>query len=245
MVRHPRIGITTRLELSTGRYYLDRRYCAAIVASGGVPILIPLIPGTEFVRQIVDCIDGLLLPGSNTDVDPSYYGEEPEPRLGTVIPDKDETDLLALRFAEEKALPILAICFGMQVLNVFRGGSIIQDIGSSGTTSIKHDQGVPYERNSHSVFIEGGSLLSRLEPVSTAGGKIRVNSSHHQAVKSVGRDLAAIARASDGVIEAIEDTRDGRWALGVQWHPEMTCDHDPVSKDIFKVFVEVSRNGAA
>ncbi|QQS33082.1 MAG: gamma-glutamyl-gamma-aminobutyrate hydrolase family protein [Acidobacteriota bacterium] len=245
MVRRPRIGITTRLELSTGRYYLDRRYCTAVEASGGIPILIPLIPTTEFVRQMIDCVDGLLLPGSNTDVDPSYYGEEPEPLLGTVIPEKDETDLLALRFAEENALPILAICFGMQVLNVFRGGSLIQDMASGGLTTLKHDQGMPYERNSHSVSIEADSMLSRLDPVRSADGEIRVNSSHHQAIKSVGRDLAAVAWASDGVIEAIEDTRNGRWALGVQWHPEMTFDHDPVSKEIFKVFVEISRNRTA
>lgn len=240
MVRRPRIGITTRLELGTGRFYLDRRYCSAVEASGGIPILIPLIAGTDFVRQVVDCIDGLLLPGSNTDVDPAYYDEEPEPRLGTVIPEKDETDLLALRYAEDKGLPILAICFGMQVLNVFRGGSLIQDIESSRSTAIKHDQGIPYERNSHSIDVKGGTLLSRMGSVRAEGCEFRVNSSHHQAVKSVGRDLAAVAWASDGVIEAIEDDRSGRWVLGVQWHPEMTFDADAISREIFKVFVEVA-----
>jgi putative glutamine amidotransferase len=238
MDRRPKIAITTRLEIGTGRFYLDRRYSEAIEASGGIPVMISLIPNKDYICEVMESVDGLLLPGSNTDIDPKYFGEEPHPSLGTVIPEKEETDLLALRFADERNLPIFAICFGMQALNVFRGGSIIQDISSSFPMSVKHDQGVPYDRSSHSIAVKGGRLLTDIASVSGTEGGIRVNSSHHQAVNTVGRDLIAVAWASDGIVEAIEDVRDERWVLGVQWHPEMTFKNDPLSSELFKVFVE-------
>jgi putative glutamine amidotransferase len=202
--------------------------------------MIPLIPEDGYIEALFSQLDGLLLPGSNTDIDPAYYNEEPHPALGTVIPEKETTDLLALKYAFEKQIPILAICFGMQVLNVFCGGSLIQDLRSEGIDGIKHDQGVPYERNSHSVKLDQGRILQGFSSVAEFNGEIRVNSSHHQAVRNTGSGLAAVGRSSDGVIEAIEGLSDRHWVLGVQWHPEMTFSFDPTSKEIFKVFVEES-----
>src|SRR2546429_1316283 len=113
----PRIGITMRIELETNRFYLARYYSEAVEAAGGLPVLIPLIPHANFVEGVMDNLDGVLLPGSDSDVDPRRYGREPHPRLGSVHPLKDETDLLVLAELEERAMPLFAICFGVQVLN--------------------------------------------------------------------------------------------------------------------------------
>lgn len=234
MPKRPRIGITMRLDLETRRFYLGRDYSEAVEGCGGLPVHIPLIPNSDYLNEMVAGLDGILLPGSDTDSDPYRYGEDPHPRLKRVVPEKDETDLAVLAAAEERNLPVLGICFGMQILNVFRGGSLIQDIGSQIESPLKHEQGIPLERNSHRIRIEEGSVLSRL----AHDGEIKVNSHHHQAVKAVGRDLTATAWTPDSVIEAIEDTRDDRYVMGVQWHPELSWRTDPFSEAIFENFVE-------
>jgi putative glutamine amidotransferase len=154
-----------------------------------------------------------------------------------VLPERDETDLILLEVAERRAMPVLGICFGMQSINVARGGSLIQDLASQMPEAIKHEQGQTINRPSHHIRIETGSLLAEL-----AGGETaRVNSSHHQAVGKIGRDLRAIARAPDGVIEAIIDPRPDRFALGVQWHPEIGWEKDKFSQAIFNKFIEAAR----
>lgn len=238
MAELPRIGITMRLELETRRFYLGRDYSEAVESFGGVPLHLSLIPKAEYIAEAVAHLDGVLLPGCNTDVDPHYYGEEPHHDLGTVITEKDETDRLVLAEVERLNIPLLAICYGMQALNVYRGGSLIQDIKSQVPKSIKHEQGDPQTRNSHSLKIGAGSILSGLDAVKAAKEALRVNSSHHQAIKKVGKNLKAVAWANDGIIESIQDTRKGRFVLGVQWHPEMTAGFDHISREIFELFVE-------
>lgn len=233
-MRKPRIGITMRLELETRRFYLGRDYSEAIQRLGGVPTHISLIPEREYIRECLEDLDGILLPGSDTDVDPHRFGEEPHPRLKKIIPEKDETDLTVLDIAEELNLPILAICFGMQVLNVSRGGSLIQDIEGQIPDCIQHEQGVPLERGSHSISVKENSILSSL----ITKKDVRVNSHHHQAVREVGKNLKATAWAKDGVIECIEDLRENRFVLGVQWHPELSWKTDELSGKIFETFIE-------
>lgn len=223
-----------RLEIETDRFYLGRDYCEALEKFGAVPIHIGLIPKKNYISRLVEDLDGILLPGSNTDVDPTKFGEEPHIGFGRNIPIKDETDLLVLEEAEKRNLPVLAVCFGMQVLNVFRGGSLYQDINQQIKDSIKHDQGKPLERNSHSLETKKGSLIDEL----CSNPKIKVNSHHHQSVKDVGKNLRITAHAKDGVVECIEDIRDDRFVLGVQWHPELSYKWDNLSENIFKVFVE-------
>ena len=232
-VVRPRIGITMRLELETDRFYLARYYSEAVEAAGGLPLHIPLIPNPDFVRSVMGTIDGLLLPGSDSDVDPLRYGQEPHPRLGNVHPEKDETDLLALREAEKNGLPLFAICFGLQSLNVSRGGSLIQDIGSQHPNAIKHEQGAPRNRASHAVRILEGSMLSAL----AEAGSVAVNSHHHQAIQTLGRELVATAWAADGLVEAVEDPRGDRFVMGVQWHPELGWERDKLSQALFDRFV--------
>jgi putative glutamine amidotransferase len=238
MARRPRIGITMRLEIETQRFYLGRDYSEAIEAAGGVPLHLALIPRAEYIAEAMDGLDGLLLPGSNTDVDPHFYGEEPHHKLGVVIPDKDETDRLCLQEADRRKLPVLAICYGMQALNVARGGTLVQDIGSQIEGSFKHEQGMPQTRSSHTIDIDKDSILAGLESVRNAIGPIRVNSSHHQAIGGIGEGLRATAWAKDGVVECVEDQREGRFVVGVQWHPELMTGHDDLSREIFELFVE-------
>jgi putative glutamine amidotransferase len=226
-----------RLELGTDRFYLGRDYSEAIEAAGGLPVHIALIPKTEYIASIADELDGILLPGSNTDVDPHRYGAEPHPKLGTVIPVKDDTDILVLEEAEKRNLPVLAICFGMQILNVHRGGTLIQDIESQVTDPHKHEQGAPSTRVSHSISVAEGSRIAGLDAVRNSNAPIRVNSSHHQAIDKVGAGLRATAWAKDGVIEAVEDERTNRFVVGVQWHPELLTGHDEISRQLFRQFV--------
>lgn len=226
-----------RLEIETGRFYLGRDYSEAIEAAGGVPVHISLIPKPDYIADILADLDGILLPGSNTDVDPHYYGEEPHHKLGTVIPEKDETERLVIEEAERRNLPMLAICYGMQALNVVRGGTLIQDIESQLPGSIKHQQGMPATRDSHGLKIAAGSFFSELPAIRDAERPIRVNSSHHQAIGKVGKDLNAVAWSPDGVIEGLQDTRTGRFVVGVQWHPELSWANDRFSRGIFDMFI--------
>ncbi|HKS30110.1 MAG TPA: gamma-glutamyl-gamma-aminobutyrate hydrolase family protein [Pyrinomonadaceae bacterium] len=234
--RRPLIGITMRVELETDRFYLARYYSEAVEAAGGIPLHLSLIPKEDYVREAMESLDGLLLPGSDSDVDPLLYGREPHRRLGSVHPIKDRTDLLALEEVERRGLPLLAICFGMQALNVSRGGTLIQDIESELPEAIKHKQGAPRDRRSHRVRFLDGSMLSELASAPDA----LVNSHHHQAIERVGRELVATAWTSDGLVEAMEDPRADRFALAVQWHPEIAWEEDEFSRRLFKRFVEAS-----
>lgn len=236
----PLIGITSRLDPAVNNLYLRRYYCEAVAAAGGAPVLIPLIPDREYLTALVGRLDGLLLSGSDSDVDPVRYGEEPHIKLGPVYRERDGTDLLMLELAEEIRLPVLAICFGIQSLNVSRGGTLIQDIGSQVSQAIKHERVFSHTDFSHSISIEPDSLLAEL----VGGNSAYVNSSHHQAIKDVGDNLKVIAWATDGVTEAVIDTRSDRYVLGVQWHPEVGWERDKLSQGIFASFIEACRTGA-
>ena len=235
--KRPRIGLTMRLELETDRFYLGRDYSEAVEAAGGIPLHIGLIPEEDYIRAALDGLDAILLPGSDTDVDPLRYGHEPHRHLGKVLSLKDETDSLVLKEIERRGMPLLAICFGMQILNVLRGGTLIQDIHSQMPGAIKHEQGAPRERPSHRVRLLPGSLLAGL----AGDDKALVNSHHHQAIEKVGTSLVATAWTSDGLVEALEDARPDRFALAVQWHPEMGWKRDDFSMRIFRRFVEAGR----
>ena len=222
-----------RIEYTTERFYLSRHYSEAVEAAGGAPIHISLIPKADYIDSVVEGFDGILLPGSDSDVDPLRYGQQPHPALGLVQTIKDESDLLVIEAAERRRIPLFAICFGMQILNVSRGGSLIQDINSQVPNAIKHEQGVPRDRASHRVTLQEGTRLS-----SIAGtGDAVVNSHHHQAIESIGADLVATAWSTDGVIEAIEDPRADLFVMAVQWHPELGWENDVLSQRLFRTFV--------
>lgn len=226
-----------RLEISTGRFYLGRDYSEAVEHFGAIPVHISLIPKKDYLENLVAGLDGVLLPGSDSDVDPHIYGEEPHPNLKNVVPVKDESEFIVLKTAEKHKIPLLAICYGMQALNVSRGGTLVQDIATQTDNPVKHEQGIPLGRNSHALDFDDRALIKEL-----AAGQpfVRVNSHHHQAVRSLGKNLRATAWAKDGVIECIEDTRPDRFVLGVQWHPELNWHTDRFSGGLFDYFVKES-----
>lgn len=233
-----------RLELETNRFYLGRYYSEALQHSGALPIHISLIPKREYIFEVLKNVDGILLPGSNSDIDPSYYSEEPIPKLKTVIPEKDETDRLVLEAAEKLNLPVLAICYGMQALNVYNGGSLIQDIETQVENPYKHQQGIPLNRLSHGITVKKRSKISTFISKLNLEEDVKVNSHHHQSVNKIGKNLEITAWANDGVVECIEGTDKNRFILGVQWHPEISFEKDRLSKQIFMEFVNACKKFA-
>lgn len=229
----PLIAITMRLDHTNDVFYLRRYYGEAIYQAGGTPVYLPLIPETDYIESLVNRLDGVLLAGSNSDVDPIRYDQAPHIKLGGVSYERDETDNLLLRACETRKIPLLAICYGMQALNVYRGGTLFQDLEAQVENVIKHQQAGPHDRPSHSVKIKSESLLAIL----AGGTATRVNSHHHQGLDELGQDLEPIAWAADGLVEAIINTRPDHFMLGVQWHPEIGWEKDPLSQAIFKHFV--------
>ena len=235
----PWIGIPTRYNEKTETIGQIRHYLDAVIWAGGLPLMIPTVADTSVIREYAERIQGILLPGSPTDVDPATYGEVPHPKLGKRYPERDATDLTLLGIADKGRMPLLGICFGIQSLNVHRGGSLVQDIPSVVPQARAHDRDQDESAPArHPVRLERGSLLSSL----AARDEVEVNSYHHQSIDRPGRDLRVVARAPDGVVEAVEDTT-GRFIVGVQWHPERGWREDPLSQALFKRFIEEACRG--
>jgi putative glutamine amidotransferase len=233
----PWIGIPTRYNEKSETIGQIRHYLDAVLWAGGLPLMIPTVGDPAIVREYVQRVHGILLPGSPTDVDPMRYGAAPHEKLGKPYPERDATDFAILGFVEEHTeIPLLGICFGIQSLNVHRGGSLVQDIPALICNPLIHDEDDPKPAARHMVKIAEDSLIGRL----AGRSEMEVNSYHHQAVASPGRNLKPVAFAHDGVIEAVEDIT-GRFVVGVQWHPERGWKDDPFSKALFGRFIEAAR----
>jgi putative glutamine amidotransferase len=166
----------------------------------------------ELIATALDGVAGLVLTGGE-DVGPERYGAAPHPRLGDVDRDRDAAELALIAAARARRLPVLAICRGIQILNVAYGGTLYQDLGSEHPSSIAHEG----DATRHAVRVEHGSLLAR----TLGAGSAQVNSRHHQAIRDLAPGLKAVAWAEDGVIEAVEASEPGAtWTVAVQWHPE-------------------------
>ncbi len=233
----PWIGIPTRYHEKSEYVGQIRHYLDAILWAGGLPLLIPINADRDAIRAYVDRSHGILLPGSPTDIDPKYYGAVPHEKLGKLYPDRDALDFEVLDLVERHSdVPLLGICFGVQSLNVHRGGSLVQDIPAAVGGAVIHDVDDPKPAARHIVRIVEDSLISRL----SGQPQMEVNSYHHQSVERPGRNLRAVAFAPDGVIEAVEDTT-GRFIVGVQWHPERGWKDDPFAKALFRTFIDQAR----
>ncbi len=229
----PIIGMPCRMDPGTDIQYLSRQYMDAIQAAGGIPVIVPLLENPQAIREIAKRLDGVLLTGSSSDVNPQRYGVARESGCGPIQPLRDETDFVLLDVVFKHKKPLLGICFGMQSLNVFLGGSLIQDIATSIQTNILHDNAASEGRPSHEVEIAPSSVLGKL----AGGTRSMVNSTHHQAVNRIGSGLEPIAKAPDGVIEAVSGNFRDHFILAVQWHPEKCYSYDAFSRSIFDHFV--------
>ncbi len=236
---HPLIGIpcatTLRAKYAT-RFYTKRTYCDALAAAGAAPILIPLLDVEEQLLDIFRHLDGLLLSGGG-DVRPEYFGEPRLARLIEVDAARDRTELLLIRHAVKERLPILAICRGVQMLNVALSGTLYQDIAEQMPRALRHRMSSDCARNylAHEVLVEAGTKLADI----MGNGPVPVNSFHHQAVRDLGASLRIAARAPDGVIEALEG-EDDHFVLGVQWHPEDLVQDDPRMLQVFRSFAQAA-----
>ncbi len=235
----PLIGIPTR-TISDGnkdvRYGALSTYTRAVDVAGGAPILIPLRLAEDTLRTIFEQLDGLLLAGG-VDIHPKEFGEEVLPACGEIDISRDETELRLTRWALAEGKPVFGICRGAQLLNVAAGGSLYQDIDAQLSTETKHDYHVPEAQVlAHPVEIQPDSRVARALGVT----RLDVNSLHHQALKKVAPGLNIVARAPDGIVEAVEGT-DGHFVVGVQFHPEWLLDEDARMVGLFADFVAHAR----
>ena len=208
--RQPVIGITGNYDDLTCK--LGQGYYKSVVAAGGVPVIIPPVADTDTIVNTLSRIDGLILSGGG-DFNPLWTGEEPSPKLGGINKERDLPELLITRLAYNRQIPMLGICRGIQTLAIALGGEVAQDISDKAT--VKHSQNADRSEATHTVIIESDSKLAQIYN----DERIAVNSFHHQAVKAPGDKFCVVAKATDGIIEAIEST-EFKSILGVQWHPE-------------------------
>jgi putative glutamine amidotransferase len=250
----PRIAIP--LPHSLDSEYAERaipQYERAVTLAGGEPVRIALDQNTNQIQQIMEGCDGVLLPGSKADVDPARFRAPRSPHTATADPRRDAVDDLLLQHAYPLRKPILGICYGLQSLNVYRAGSLIQHIPDSLPEELRAKVNHEAGKNvavAHSVEIDSASELAKIVvagPRSDARGPvvIPVNSSHHQSADAIGDGLRIVARcAEDGIVEALEGTAPDHFVLAVQWHPERSVDEDAPSRAIFTAFIESASNAA-
>ncbi|MGB7435443.1 MAG: gamma-glutamyl-gamma-aminobutyrate hydrolase family protein [Candidatus Acidiferrum sp.] len=217
----PRIGIPWRTsqEEVAGKLAKIQNYVDAVRQAGGEPVLLSLSHPTALASELA-ALDGFVLPGSPADVNPSEYGSSNRGKSEQPDPAREDTDRAILGHAFSEQKPVLAICYGCQLLNTFLGGTLIQDLRSELGTTIPHRRKdvhpEPLDDPQHEVRFTPGSQLAKFAGATHA----IVNSSHHQSIEKPGRQLRITGQATDGIVEAVEWTGDASWVIGVQWHPE-------------------------
>ena len=240
IMKRPIIGISLDIQNNSEKYSyaefpwyaLRACYADAVSAQGGVPIMLPF--DASAIDETLDLIDGLIVPGGDWDVDPASYGQKIMSDTVVVNNKRTAYDMKLMQTALARNMPVLGICYGMQIMNVLAGGSLIQDLPSFRKTDINHTQPHPKNALWHDINIIKGTKLWN---IACQKNDAKVNSTHHQAIDRLGKNIIVSANASDGIIEAIESTTH-KFAVGVEWHPEyQSIDLD---KNIFKELIKVS-----
>jgi len=239
--RRPSIGITpdvctSETDPSVELYQLKASYSQAVLRAGGLPLVLPYTDDLSCLDNYLDRISGLLVTGGAFDIPPSTYGQNPREGMGVTKPSRTAFELGLTRAALDRNLPVLGICGGMQLLNVLLGGTLIQDISREVPNAQEHEQRHDRRQPQHPVEIKDGTLLAAL----LGKGQVMVNSTHHQAPKTVGEKVVVSAIAPDGVAEAIE-VSGYSFAVGVQWHPELLVGSIPIHLSLYKALVHKAR----
>lgn len=220
------------------KFYIRHGYIDALIRAGAYPVGLPLLGDRDYAQRMIEVADGVLLPGSITDVDPKRYGEKKTESCGELGPKRDASDFYLLELARDRKMPVFGICYGHQVVNVFYGGSLYQDIAHEIDSKIQHRQLDPNAPPAHSVSLAKDSRIYKLfdqQPV------IEVNSFHHQGVKEAAPPLRPTSISPDGLVESYENRNGGQYVMGVQWHPERMWREFPLHLNLFKEFVEAAR----
>lgn len=239
-MKKPIIAITSSMDLNPDRLNDNRTmvsldYSNSVINSGGIPVILPITDNFEVIKEQVKYFDGLILSGGG-DPDPNLYGEDCLQELGDITPERDTFELAILEEFLKTKKPILGICRGLQLMNVFYDGTLYQDIKYV-DTNIQHKQKWLADLPTHDINILENNILFEI-----FGKKARTNSFHHQMIKDLGRELTSIATANDGVIEAIQN-KNYPFFYGVQWHPEMMASRGNLGmKKIFDKFIESCKN---
>lgn len=238
MKNKPVIGISASISFDKDEYFAGFEHvnvsyaCVdSIKRANALPMVIPVIDDPEVVSSLVEKLDAVLLSGGH-DVNPLLWNEEPYKKLSGILPKRDKFDFLLIKSAYEQKKPIMGICRGCQILNVYFGGSLWQDIDEHVEFYIKHKQQAAYNEATHSIQVEKKSGLYHI-----LGDKVLVNSYHHMAIKNPGAGFEVTARAQDGIIEMIENFSSDSFMFGVQWHPEMLSERNTKMQEPFNYFV--------
>jgi putative glutamine amidotransferase len=229
------VALTATTESIRGvlRTRANVSYTAAARAAGLRPYILPVLDPAD-AGAVLDGMGGLLLTGGE-DVDPVHYGARPHPALGEVHPGRDAFELALVRAARERRIPTLAICRGVQILNVALGGTLVQDLPSERPEALPHDGDWERDARVHAVRVAPRSRLA----AALGDVQLTINSLHHQAIGTVAPGLASVAHAPDGVVEGVEWTGDDWWMAGVQWHPEeLTHTTEGWDRALFAAFAE-------
>jgi putative glutamine amidotransferase len=239
----PRVGIPWRTREEERQANTEKLsfYFEAVRRAGGEPEHVSLALADEELKKQAARLDGFVLPGSPADVDPARYSEPRHPRTKTVDADRDRTDSTLLEHALASHKPVLAICYGCQILNVHQGGSLVQDIPSEKPGTFAHGK-TDLEASAitkdleHAATLSDGSQLQKL----AGATQVQINSSHHQSIARPGEKLRVTAVGTDGIIEGVELQSKEDWVVGVQWHPERMPE-DAFAQKLFEDFVSVAQ----
>jgi putative glutamine amidotransferase len=235
------VSATTRECDGLLRVRLNESYVAALLGAGVIPLVVPPLDDDNHIQAVLGAVHGLVLTGGE-DIDPGHYAAPRHASTHAPHVRRDRFELALARDARRRALPTLAICRGVQLVNVALGGTLVQDIPTERPNAGAHDGDQPRDARTHSVHLEARTRLAR----ALCDGTIRVNSSHHQAVDRVGDGLRVNALAPDGVIEGVEWTGDDWWMIGVQWHPEeLVGTAEPWDRRLFEAFANECADWAA
>ena len=236
-VNRPLIALSAQWDENEDRYGLRRRYFASLIEAGAVPVMLPLGLDKEGLGQVLSRVDGVLMTGGE-DVDPACYGVKASELCGRISPQRDVIEREIVRWCLDKKLPILGICRGMQAMNVFAGGTLVEDIARDLGSSVKHVQSEDYAVRTHTIVSLGSPLFERI----AGGTTLEVNSRHHQCVDRPAPGAQIIAECPvDHVPEAMV-FEEHPFALAVQWHPEMLAHLHSEDRAIFEMFVKACRS---
>lgn len=241
------VRVAIPLPHSKDRAYAERaipQYERAVVMAGGEPVRILLDRTADEVRRTAETCDAVLLPGSNADVDPARFRQSSSPHTAAADLGREAVDDLLLEHAYSQRKPVLGICYGLQSLNVFRNGSLIQHIPDflpeKTRSKVNHEAGRAVAV-AHAAEITSGSLLAEIVGNRKHPLVVPVNSSHHQSADAVGNGLGIVARCpDDGIVEAVEGTAPDHFVLAVQWHPERSVEDDEASRRIFRALIDAA-----
>ena len=216
--------------------FISTAYTDSVLSAGAAPIIIPICHDDNAIKKIVSSLDGIILSGG-PDIHPSLFNEEPHKNIGTIVNARDILDFKVIKYAFEMKKPILGICRGLQVINVFFGGTLYQDIHSQTKSEIQHQQKARGDLATHSIDIKSDSFLHNI-----FGDKVLINSFHHQSIKDVANSFDATATSiNDNIVEAIE-YKENHFIVGLQWHPEMLAEKNSQMQEIFNSFIKVVKN---